>query len=74
MIRLIMTMVLMIHGLIHLLGFVVPWRLAKVDGLTYKTTVLAGRLDIGERGTRVIGLLWAVQGPTKTTKLSSEPA
>jgi hypothetical protein len=60
MIRIIIAIVLMIHGLIHLLGFVVPWRLATVDGLTYKTTVLAGRFDVGERGTRVIGLLWLV--------------
>jgi hypothetical protein len=60
MIRIIIMIGLMIHGLIHLLGFVVPWRLATVDGLTYKTTVLAGRFDVGERGTQIIGLLWFV--------------
>lgn len=30
------------HGVIHLIGFVVPWRLADVEGSPYRTTVLAG--------------------------------
>jgi len=57
-IRIIVAILLIVHGLVHLLGFVVPWRLATVEGLAYKTTLLSGRLDVGEAGIRVVGLLW----------------
>ena len=53
-----MAVVLAVHGLIHLMGFVVPWKLAQIEGLPYKTTILAGRLDVGDTGARLIGLLW----------------
>ncbi|HEU5205188.1 MAG TPA: hypothetical protein VFU17_12910 [Candidatus Limnocylindrales bacterium] len=52
------AVVLAVHGLIHLIGFVVPWQLATVDGFPYRTTVLAGYLDVGEIGARVVGGLW----------------
>lgn len=58
MIRVIAAIALIVHGLIHLLGFVVPWRLANVEGFTYKTTLLSGNLDVGDAGIRVVGLLW----------------
>jgi len=58
MIRIFVAILLIVHGLVHLLGFVVPWRLATVESLAYKTTLLSGNLDVGEAGIRVIGLLW----------------
>ncbi len=56
--NILLTIVLAVHGMIHLLGFVVPWRLAHVEELPYKTTILAGRLDIGDTGIRLPGMLW----------------
>lgn len=47
-----------LHGLVHLLWFVVPWQVTTVDGLPYATTILAGRLDVGRAGIRIVGLLW----------------
>jgi hypothetical protein len=47
-----------LHGLVHLLWLVVPWRITAVDGLPYATTVLAGRIDVGDAGIRIVGLLW----------------
>jgi len=47
-----------IHGLIHLLGFVAYWPLAKISETPYKTTLLGGRLDIGAAGMKVYSLLW----------------
>ena len=44
--NILLAIVLAVHGAIHLLGFVVPWRLAQVEELPYKTTILAGRLDM----------------------------
>ncbi len=49
---------LIIHGLIHLIGFIVPWKLAVIEGFTYKTTILSGALDIGETGIRLVGTIW----------------
>lgn len=58
MIHIIVAIVFIVHGLVHLIGFVVPWRLADVEGFAYKTTLLFGNLDVGDVGIRVIGLLW----------------
>ena len=58
MIRIIVAVLLVGHGLVHLLGFVVPWRLATLEEMPYKTTVLAGNLDVGATGIRVVGLFW----------------
>jgi len=50
--------VLAVHGLIHLLGTVVYLRVAAIDGFAFKTTLLAGRVDVGEAGIRIFGALW----------------
>lgn len=47
-----------IHGLIHLPGFIAYFPLAKMAELPYKTTLLDGRLAIGAAGMRVYSLLW----------------
>ena len=56
----IAAIVLVLHGLIHLMGTAVFMKLAEIKGLTYKTTLLGGRWDLGEGGIRVFGALWAV--------------
>ncbi|HEY4753596.1 MAG TPA: hypothetical protein VIH37_09935, partial [Candidatus Limnocylindrales bacterium] len=50
--------VLAVHGLIHLIGFVVPWGLAQVDGFTARTSVLAGAISVGDAGARLVGVAW----------------
>jgi len=57
-IRLLLVLLLAGHGLAHLPGFLVPWRLANLPELPYRTTLLAGRLDVGEAGVRAVGLIW----------------
>ena len=52
------ALILSIHGLIHLIGAAVYLRLGDVQGLAYKTTVLGGRVDLGDGGTRVFAALW----------------
>lgn len=47
-----------LHGVIHLIGFVVPWRIAAVDGFPYRVTALGGLTDLGAVGVRVVGLVW----------------
>jgi hypothetical protein len=45
-----------LHGFAHLVGFAGAWRLAK--DVPYKTTLLSGRLDVGDAGIRIVGILW----------------
>ena len=58
MIRYVLAILLAGHGVAHLVGFVASWRLAALPELPYKTTVIAGHVDVGDIGTRVIGALW----------------
>ena len=52
--------VLVLHGVIHLMGTAAYMKLVDIQQLPYKTTVLGGRWDLGTRGTAVYGALWAV--------------
>jgi hypothetical protein len=58
--RIIIGIYLVIHGICHLVGFVVPWKIATLKEEPYKTTLLTGALDIGDAGIRVVGILWLV--------------
>lgn len=54
----ILGLALAAHGAIHLLGFVVDWRLATVQDMPYRATILAGQLSLNATGMHVLGLLW----------------
>ncbi len=58
MIRKTGAVILAAHGLIHLIGFVVPWGIAQVDGFPYRTTALGGAMALGEPGVRLVGIVW----------------
>lgn len=53
-----MVVLLGIHGLIHLMGFVAYWPLNEVPELAYKMAFLGGRLELGANGTRLYSVLW----------------
>ena len=56
----IAAIVLIVHGLIHLMGTAVyAWR-AEIKGLSYSTRLLSGRWDLGIKGVRVFGWLWVL--------------
>ncbi|MDQ6604749.1 MAG: ABC transporter permease [Chloroflexota bacterium] len=55
---LVASVALALHGAIHLMGFVVDWRLAQLQTLPYRTTALGDHLDLGTAGIRSVGLLW----------------
>ncbi|NIM94204.1 MAG: ABC transporter permease [Anaerolineales bacterium] len=48
------------HGIAHLVGFVSPWRIMESEEMPYKTTLLNGRVNVGDVGIRVVGLLWLI--------------
>jgi hypothetical protein len=52
--RAVLTVVFVVHGLIHVLGFAVYWKLATIEGLSYGNRLLSGSLEVGEAGARVL--------------------
>jgi hypothetical protein len=48
---------MVLHGAAHLVSFFEAWRLVP-GGFPYKTTVLAGRVDLGDGGVRAVGVIW----------------
>ena len=54
------ALLLLVHGLIHLMGMTVYMRLGEIDGMEYKTTLLGGRRNLGSRGILVYGALWGI--------------
>lgn len=58
MVQAITAIFFILHGAVHLLGFVVPWQIMQVEGMPYTTTILGGRVNVGNGGIRFVGLLW----------------
>ena len=56
--RYVLTILFLAHGVAHLPGFLTSWRLASLEGMAYKTTLLAGSVDVGDVGIRIVGVLW----------------
>lgn len=56
--RIALALLMALHGIAHLPGFMVPWKLAQGDEFTSGTTLLAGRVDVGDAGIRTVGVLW----------------
>jgi len=52
------ALVAVIHGLIHLMGWVAYWPLREVSELPYKTSLLGGRWEVGAAGMRMFSGLW----------------
>lgn len=57
-----LAVLLALHGVAHWAGFVVAWRLTSFEEMPYGTTLLAGRIDVGDIGIRVVGVLWLLTG------------
>jgi hypothetical protein len=58
--RTVLSAVLFVHGIAHIVGFVVPWKLITSPDVPYRTTVLTGSLDLGPAGVRLLGIVWLV--------------
>lgn len=54
----VLAIFVLIHGLIHLMGFVAYWPLTQMTELPYKTALLSGRWDVGDSGMRAFSVLW----------------
>ena len=58
--RIVLAVLLALHGIAHLVGFIGSWQLNPSGSIPYKTTVLAGHVDVGDSGIRALGVLWLV--------------
>ncbi len=58
--RFVFAAVLIAHGVAHLVGFVVPWKLVSTADVPYRTTILGGAADLGDAGARALGIVWLV--------------
>lgn len=56
--RIILGVLMAIHGTAHIVGFLASWPRLVPAGTEYKTTVLMGRVDLGNAGTHALGILW----------------
>jgi len=56
--RIVLAILLVLHGAAHLVGFVVPWRLASLPDAPRGTTIFAGAVDVGDAGIRAVGVGW----------------
>jgi len=56
--RIVLAIFLVLHGIAHLPGFAVSWKLMRAPDIPYTTRVLGGRVEIGEVGFRMMGVLW----------------
>jgi hypothetical protein len=56
--RIAIAALMLLHGFAHLPGLVGSWRLAVVEGVPYHTTLFGGRVDVGNAGMRIVGLVW----------------
>ena len=56
--RFVFVTLLIGHGVAHIVGFVVPWKLMQMPEMPYRTTSLGGMMDVGDAGIRLMGVLW----------------
>lgn len=56
--KIIVAVILFVHGFAHLVGFVVPWQIYKLEEMPYKTTLFGGLIDVGDTGIRLFGIVW----------------
>lgn len=54
------SIILIGHGVVHLLGTAVYLELADVAEFPYKTTLLGSAVNVGDMGMCVFGVVWAV--------------
>ena len=42
----------------YFVGFIVYWKISDFEEMTYKTTILNGKVDLKDAGIRIVGVVW----------------
>jgi hypothetical protein len=58
--RILLGLMFFVHGIAHLVGFVVAWQVRSLPEVPFRTTILAGSIDVGRAGIRLVGVAWLV--------------
>lgn len=54
----VFAVLLILHGIAHLVGFMAAYQLGQAGREAYKTTLYYSRFEIGAGGIRTVGVLW----------------
>jgi hypothetical protein len=49
---------LALHGLVHVVGFTVPWGLGGPKGVEYSTRLLNRSIEVGDTAVKLVGFFW----------------
>ena len=49
---------LVLHGLVHVVGFTNPWGLGSPRGVEYSTLILNGSIEVGDTAVKALGFVW----------------
>ena len=60
--RIALGIFLIAHGCAHFMATSVYWKLFDLEKLPYSTEILDGRVDLGETGIVIYGLVWLLAG------------
>ena len=58
--RVVLALLFVFHGIAHLPGFLVPWKIVHSADVPYTTTVLGGAVDLGPVGMRALSAFWVL--------------
>ena len=47
-----------LHGIVHVIGFTVPWGLGGPNGGEYSTRILNRSVEVGDPAVKLLGLVW----------------
>ena len=47
-----------LHGVVHVIGFAVPWKLGGPRSVAYSTSLFNRSLEVGDAGVKLVGLIW----------------
>jgi hypothetical protein len=56
--RMLLSVLMALHGFAHLPGFVHGWELKKLEGFPYTGRVMNDSLHVGDLGMRILGTAW----------------
>jgi hypothetical protein len=62
--RLLLALLLVVHGAAHLVGFVIPWRLMTSADVLQRAAILGELAAEGPLGARIVGLVWLLMALT----------
>ena len=58
--KIFLAIFLFVHGFAHLVGFMIPWKIAKLEEMPYSTSIFFNKINLGHVGIRIVGILWLV--------------